>query len=142
MKFIRTGPNVTIRSKSATHALQWLPREHDLPVPRSIEVCPEEGSRVARDLGRVHQHVQHPLGSIGFVQGKVRPLRISKRADEVEVRELEERSTQLAQGPHARRRTRLTILSWMLELGSAILGARLDGDASYGSAWIELDRYN
>lgn len=74
------------------------------------------------------------------------PLGISIGADEVQVRELEGESLELAlrtggrgswTTPDSERHLgmRLTILSWMLELGSAILGGLPDGDATY---WIVL----
>lgn len=62
LKLICTGPDVTIRCKVGSQALQWLPGEHDLTISRAIKVGPEKWSGVACDAGGISQHGAQPLG--------------------------------------------------------------------------------
>lgn len=88
MVLVRAGPYVTIRGKVGAHTLQRLPGKFDSSILGSIKVGPVKGRSVASDLGRVQQVVQDPVESVRILQGEVQLLGVSKRADEMDVREL------------------------------------------------------
>lgn len=54
-------PDKSVAGELSVHQLQRLPRKEDLSIVGFVDVRPEEGRRVACDLGGLHQ----PAGDLG-----------------------------------------------------------------------------
>lgn len=74
-------PDKSVAGELSVHQLQRLPREEDLSIFGLVDVGPEEGSRVARDLGSLHQ----PCGDFGGLYLGLEGVSISR--EQVHMRE-------------------------------------------------------
>lgn len=76
---LRRRPDEAVGGKVGAEALQRLPCLQDGAVGGLVEIAPEEGGLVARDLRRGHQ----PLGH--FIEIQARDGRVGERRDEVDM---------------------------------------------------------
>lgn len=93
MILIRGGPYVTIRGEVSAHALQRLPCKFYCSIRGRIEIGPIEGRSIAGNLGCVQQVVENPVECVRILQTKIHLFGVSKCANEMDVRKLDEQDS-------------------------------------------------